>query len=293
MRLLKSLPDARASDVDAIIRLQADHHDLVPTSGFANAEDFCVQLMHERAYREAAELLSDRVVLDLGCNTGWGSALIAERATRVVGVDVSSAAIAVANRTGVRPNASFVLVDGRRLPFADRSFAGLVSFQVIEHIADCHEYLSEVRRVLASDALALFSTPNRAIRLDEGMPPWNPFHVQEFTAESFAGLLGRYFDNVRVLGMFGAGPIYQRELRRVQRQRRSWRRALRAETSMTARGVATVASFVGRIGAGARSRMGLGGSKDFAAQYRVEQLRYADRHLARALDLLAICRVSA
>ena len=49
--------------------------------------------MHLKAYEEAASLAAGKVILDLGCNNGYGSAVLDEACSQVVAVDVSPAAI--------------------------------------------------------------------------------------------------------------------------------------------------------------------------------------------------------
>ena len=53
------------------------------------------------------------------------------------------------------------LVSGHRLPFPDRSFDLVVSFDVFEHIADSDAHLREVRRVLTPGGRYLLQTPNK------------------------------------------------------------------------------------------------------------------------------------
>jgi SAM-dependent methyltransferase len=179
------------------VKFQAQHHPLVTTSGFQSLEEYCLYLIHLKAYHEVADLARQRVVLDLGCNAGYGSALLATQATTVVGVVVSARALNEAQC--IRTNGlHFVLVDGVSLPFADRQFDLVTSFQVIEHIRDYQTYLSEIQRVLAPGGIVVFATPNAALRLDRGMPPWNQFHVREFTASELHSLLQMYFPHVHV-----------------------------------------------------------------------------------------------
>lgn len=53
------------------------------------------------------------------------------------------------------------LVSGHLLPFPDRSFDVVVSFDVFEHIAESDAHLGEVRRVLAPGGRYLLQTPNK------------------------------------------------------------------------------------------------------------------------------------
>jgi len=197
-----------------VIRLQAKEHPLVNTDRFESLEEFCLFLIHSKAYVKAAALSKGRTVLDFGCNNGYGTSIIAKQCKSVVGVDVSSNAINQAKNIVKGDNISFEKVDGKSLSFDDSMFDLIISFQVIEHIANLDEFMSEVLRVLSKDGFAIFTTPNAAIRIDPGMKPWNKFHVQEFRALELEKILKEWFDNVQVSGLFADNELYRIEIER-------------------------------------------------------------------------------
>jgi len=67
--------------------------------------------LHLKRYEFARPHCVAAEVLDAGCGVGYGSAYLAEVASRVVGVDVSEEAIAYARERYRRPNLEFVLGD--------------------------------------------------------------------------------------------------------------------------------------------------------------------------------------
>ena len=179
--------------------------------------------MHLKAYEEAASLAAGKVVLDLGCNNGYGSAVLGEACSRVVALDVSPAAIADAKeRFGYR-RIDFRVYDGLNIPFDDQFFDMVASFQVIEHLEDTVPYLTEIARVLRPPGVALFTTPNAAIRLDLDMNPWNEFHVREYRADELADLLKTVFDTVEMRGLFATEELYRIEFERCQKALRTAR----------------------------------------------------------------------
>jgi len=109
----------------------------------------------------------------------------------------------------------FVRGDLERLPFADRSVAGLTSFQVIEHFADPGPCLGEMARVLRPDGEALVSTPNRLESDGE-----NPFHLHEYEAAELAGALARHFGEVELYGVHATGPAAEYHASRLRQIRR-------------------------------------------------------------------------
>jgi SAM-dependent methyltransferase len=217
---------ARADDAVRVIRLQADHHFSVDDR-VETVEDFCLALIHRRAYDEAVRRADGGRVLDLGCNNGYGTLFLAEAGLDVVGVDVSTRMLAEARARSATHRTRFLEVDGLRLPFAADAFDLVTSFQVIEHIADTARYLEEVGRVLKPGGVAMFSTPNARIRLDPGMPPWNMFHVREYQAQELRDVLAPWFSDVQVLGLFAVDELYGIERRRIEAERERARRLMR------------------------------------------------------------------
>ena len=84
-------------------------------------------------------------VLDIGCGTGRNLPLY-DASARVVGIDVSAAALARARRR--RPGVSLVQGDAEALPFRAGTFDTVVSALVFCSVPDAARGLSEVKRVL-------------------------------------------------------------------------------------------------------------------------------------------------
>lgn len=150
---------------------------------------------HEVAYRWAVPLVAGRVVLDVGCGEGYGTALLARSARRTVGLDYDAPTIAHAAARYRQPpvvgQPAFVRANLAALPVASSSIDLVVTLQVIEHVWDHRGFLAECRRVLRPAGLLLVTTPNR-LTFSPGLDrPANPFHSVEFTAaelaERFAG----------------------------------------------------------------------------------------------------------
>lgn len=210
-------------DVETI-RMQADEHPLIEDSPPATATEHCLRLMHLRAYDEAVGHAAGRDVLDIGCNTGYGTLRFAPVAKRVIGVDVSPRAIDAARQRAPDGRPEFILTSGFELPFPDASFDLVTSFQVLEHVPDPLAYLREIERVARPGGTVILATPNAATRLDPGMTPWNRFHVHEYVATELRDLLTAVFPQVRIRGMFGTPTLYETEIRRVDAARQRIRR---------------------------------------------------------------------
>lgn len=149
---------------------------------------------HVAAYAECARFLPSGRVLDLGCGVGHSYELLAPRET--VGVDLDGGALAGQQR-------ETHVADMRALPFADGSFASVLSVQSIEHVPDPERVLAEVARVLEPRGVAVFVTPNRLTfgRPDEVI---DPYHYVEYDAGELRALCAPAFAEVELWGLFGS-----------------------------------------------------------------------------------------
>ena len=136
-------------------------------------------------------------MLDAGCGVGYGSAYLAEVASRVVGVDVSEEAIAYAQQRYRGPNVEFVVGDLTALEFDAASFDAVCSFETIEHVEDVERYLGQIARVLRPEGIFVVSTP----RVDATTrAPDNPLHRVELSRDDFEAALRSRFEEVELYG---------------------------------------------------------------------------------------------
>ena len=154
---------------------------------------------HVHRYAFARELVWGRRVLDAASGEGYGSALLAEAALSVTGVDLAREAVAHAGQRYRAPNLEFRHADCLDLPFDDDAFDVVVSFETLEHLAEHDRLLAEFRRVLSPQGFLLLSTPDKAVYTDR-MGNRNEFHVAELYRAEFESLLARHFGAHRLWG---------------------------------------------------------------------------------------------
>jgi 2-polyprenyl-3-methyl-5-hydroxy-6-metoxy-1,4-benzoquinol methylase len=127
-------------------------------------------------------------VLDIACGTGFGSDLLAEKASRVIGGDIDAHTIEKNKSIWNRTNLDFQKLDATQLPFEEDTFDVLISFETIEHSTQYEAMLSEFKRVTKKGGLLFISTPNIYMNSPTGMVT-NPFHTQEFTPNELNNLI--------------------------------------------------------------------------------------------------------
>jgi len=231
---------------------------------------------HVAAYAYCAPLLPSGRILDLGCGVGHSYELLAPRQT--VGLDIDPAALAGQER-------ETRVGDMRALPFADASFAGVLSVQSLEHVPNPEAVLTEARRVLAPGGPAIFVTPNRLTfgRPDEVI---DPYHHVEFSPPELEALCAPLFDRVEVLGLFGSA----RYLALVAEERAELERLLRRDP-MRARRLISRRLRQRLYDAALRRRRV--GADPRAAAITPDDFELRSGRLDEALDLVAVCRTPA
>lgn len=158
-----------------------------------------IALEHLHRYAMAKDFAAGKVVLDIACGEGYGSAVLAGAAARVYGVDIAPDAIAHAKAKYQRPNVEFLTGRCADIPLADGAVDLVVSFETIEHHTEHKEMFAEIKRVLRPGGLMIMSSPDK-LEYTERANHANAYHVKELYAEEFQQLVERYFTHVAILG---------------------------------------------------------------------------------------------
>lgn len=153
--------------------------------------NFLFQEALARYYFALKLLPKSKLILDIGCGAGYGTALLAQKGT-VIGLDIDQEAVVYAQQH--YPQATFIAGSALKLPFPDNQADCVVSFETIEHFPQTHKYLSEVKRILRSHGQFILSTPNGKSN--------SPYHAKHFTSRTLATTLRKYFPKVALYGQF-------------------------------------------------------------------------------------------
>lgn len=125
-------------------------------------------------------IAEDQDVLDFGC--GGGYLLAALRCREKVGVEVSPFARAEAGKNGIQTRSTLQELSGR-------TFDRVISSHCLEHVANPHEGLCMMRRLLRSDGRLILLLPIDDWRSEPWFGPDNNAHLYTWTPRLLGNLL--------------------------------------------------------------------------------------------------------
>lgn len=142
-----------------------------------------------------ANLFADnKLVLDLGCGSGYGSAILAKKAWKVHGIDKTSSAIDFAKRYYSKGNVEWFNEDFPPIQKEEKRYGLVVCHEVVEHIDDDVGLLQEIKRVMEDSGIFVGTTPIK--KENEGPAKW---HIREYSMKEYKILLKRVFSQVDVI----------------------------------------------------------------------------------------------
>jgi len=163
---------------------------------YAGAPPGSVEHAHIHRYDFVGGRIPPGLVLNAACGSGYGSEILGRLGSRVVGVDLFKEPLRIARtQFGKHFYVRADIVD-LGMFVADR-FDAVVSFETIEHVADPHRGIGEMKRLLRSGGSFLGSIPIQILH----HPGTN------FTFSQASSLVDRHFpgserflqDNRRIL----------------------------------------------------------------------------------------------
>ena len=145
-------------------------------------------------------------ILDVGCGEGVLTYEWAERLGdgRIVGIDLDDPLLHEQWKTRQRPNLDYQVMKAENMPFADDEFDMATAIEVLEHVPDPEDTLSEMQR--CAKQWILVSVPReplwRATNVARGAY-WKtlgntPGHVNHWSSGAFKRLLSQYGEVVEL-----------------------------------------------------------------------------------------------
>ncbi|MEN6627207.1 MAG: methyltransferase domain-containing protein [Candidatus Sumerlaeia bacterium] len=135
-------------------------------------------------------------ILDLGCGTGM---FLKRRQAEgdAIGTDIAPEALAFCRGRGL---AQLIRADAVSIPLADASVDIVTAFDLIEHVADDHALIAEVRRVLKPGGFLMATVPAHPLL-------WSTHdvslhHKRRYTMHEFRALFHQGWQKVRLTPCF-------------------------------------------------------------------------------------------
>jgi len=138
---------------------------------------------HMERYGMASKYVPGKKVLDIASGSGYGTEFLRVHNTEeVVGVDISKEAVDYAQNR--YPLCKFIAEDAINYVNTDY-FDVITSFETIEHVKEPQKLVDNIYKSLKIGGYFLASAPVFKHK--------NPYHLTEFTAESFHAMVGSKF----------------------------------------------------------------------------------------------------
>ena len=145
-------------------------------------------------YNLAKRYCRNKVVLDVGCGTGYGAYMLSEVAKRVVALDVANCF----KRRYKTHNVKFVRSSAEKMPFVN-AFDVVICLEVIEHVKKPEKLLQQIQGALKNGGHLVLSTPNRKYSSKDSTV--RPFHLREFYLSELLEMVRQHdFRVVKVIG---------------------------------------------------------------------------------------------
>jgi ubiquinone/menaquinone biosynthesis C-methylase UbiE len=157
---------------------------------FYDFSDVTVEHLHR--YAIANDYVKNKIVLDIASGEGYGTFILSNNASQVIGVDIDKVTVFDAQKKYINNNLNFIVGSADSIPVDSNSIDVVVSFETIEHHDKHEEMFIEIKRVLKSDGILIMSSPDKKYYSD--IPGYqNKFHIKELYFEEFKNLVNNNF----------------------------------------------------------------------------------------------------
>lgn len=156
------------------------------------------KIWHRNRFLQVKKFSPERSgkVLDVGCHSGLFTNLLTDSidSSEVYGIDISSEAVMYAKKR--IKGGHFVTGDAHTLPFKDSFFDEVFCLEMLEHVENPSQVISEIKRVLKKNGKGIILIPTesylfRAIWFiwNAINPIWKHAHIQHFNKKTVTHLL--------------------------------------------------------------------------------------------------------
>ena len=175
----------------------------------AVSADTLIACEHVHRYRIAAALCAGLRVVDLACGSGYGSVILRETASSVLGVDNDAATVDMARVTvGADNDIRFEAADA--VEFLSRrehdDWDALVCLEGLEHFAEPRRAVEALAELAREGKRLVISLPNSRTFAEE-----NAFHVTDFGFDEATDLFAELGDTTVLYQFLAEGSLIRGE----------------------------------------------------------------------------------
>lgn len=114
----------------------------------------------EKAIVDHLGSFKNSTILDIGSSSGIIADYFANKAKKIIGLDIDSKAIEFAKNNNKYKNVIFQYGDAMNMPFAQNTFDIVLCMHVYEHVPDSQKLFDEIYRVLKKDGICYLAAQN-------------------------------------------------------------------------------------------------------------------------------------
>ena len=158
-------------------------------------------------------LVSDGVLLDVGCGAGGLLAAAATMRFATAGIDASMTLLVAAKRMieSHGGTATLACAYAESLPLANESVAAVTMYDVVEHVEDAGRVIDEASRVLRSGGHLAISTPNRfSVAAEPHVFLWGVGWLPRRLQEPYVRWRGRTYRGTRLFSAWEMARLLER-----------------------------------------------------------------------------------
>jgi ubiquinone/menaquinone biosynthesis C-methylase UbiE len=159
-------------------------------------------------YTQALKYIKDRdICLDAACGSGYGTAMLADKAKEVTGLEIDDEALDYAREHYNANNIVYKKADlTKPLDLPDNYFDAVISIETLEHITEHDTILREFRRVLKAGGVLVVSTVEHHVYSELG-GIHNKHHIGEMTKKELLSVISKYFKLQDIYGQQRYVPL--------------------------------------------------------------------------------------
>jgi 2-polyprenyl-3-methyl-5-hydroxy-6-metoxy-1,4-benzoquinol methylase len=149
-------------------------------------------------YERAAEMLAVGSVLDVGCGQGAFLSIANKRGLKTHGLELNASAAQVARDRGLSVSVELI---GDHAKANRETYDAVCSFQVLEHITDVHQYISDCVGALKPGGTLIFGVPNNDgfLKYADAVLNMPPHHMGLWTRKSLTALTQIFNLNLKLI----------------------------------------------------------------------------------------------